>query len=153
MEEFFEKLILDNIDLEAYDIDTEGMDDKEKVKKLYRIFEDEHGHELRRYATAVAISSWLQGLPTVLTLPFYYVDILHRANQAGLVEKDNEEQEDKFIEGYWLNSARAIIKLVEDSYVLNERYPRKGYYNQRFNPDNNWITNYPTKRHDIYEND
>lgn len=113
MEEFFEKLILDNIELEAYDIDTEGMDDKDKIKELYRIFEDEYGHELRRYATATAISSWLQGLPTVLTLPFYYADILHRANQAGLVEKGNEEQEDKFIKDYWINSARAIIKLTQ----------------------------------------
>lgn len=113
VEKFFEELILENIDLEAYDVDTEGMDDKEKVKELYRIFEDEHGHELSRYAMAVAISSWLQGLPTVLMLPFYYHDILHRANKAGLVEKGNEEQEDKFIESYWLNSARAIIKVLQ----------------------------------------
>lgn len=112
VEEFFEELILENIDLEAYDVDTEGMDDKKKVKELYRIFEDENGHELSRYATAVAISSWLQGLPTVLMLPFYYHDILHRANKAELVEKGNEEQEDKFIESYWLNSARAIMRLL-----------------------------------------
>jgi hypothetical protein len=106
---FFEKTVLENIDFEGYDLII--VDNYSKVKEAYNIFKREYGHEIVRQGSEVkAFKEWLQGLPSVLTVPFNNYEIL----QNGLLEGfdlSTEDKEDKFLESYWLNLSKAFFTL------------------------------------------
>lgn len=108
---FFEQTILDSISLEDYSIDTDNMSQKELVDKVYSIFLAEYvHHNNERKDRKKLFKSWLQGLPTTLTVPFYNHDILINARENG-IELREEWQEENFLNMYWLNLAKAFFDL------------------------------------------
>ena len=111
---FFEKTIVDNIDFEGYGLDNDVYL-YDKIKTLYNIFRMEYGWNIDRMGERRAFCEWLQGLPSSLTVPFYNHDILNRAYIHGALPANaTEEQEDKFLNGYFMNLSNAFFTLKEN---------------------------------------
>ena len=118
---FYENIIINSIDLEAYDLNNEVYL-YDKIKTTYNIFKSEYLYEnnLRRYGTEQnCFKNWLQGLPSVLTVPFYNYEILKlgRENFVSLSTgspKTIERQEDRFLNNYWDNLAAAFFTLKDN---------------------------------------
>ena len=114
MKTFFEKIIIDNIDLSGYDLNND-MYLYDKVKTTYNIFKSEYGYNITRMGEKRAFCEWLQGLPSALTVPFYNYDILNRAYLHNEIQANaTEEQEDKFLDNYFMNLSNAFFTLKEN---------------------------------------
>ena len=112
---FYESTILDSIDLSAYGIDAATNFDK--VQAVYKIFLSEYGHEIARQRgnKVAAFREWLMGLPSVITVPFYYSDQINRAYIHGLIAADaTEEQENNFCQSFFQNCAEAFFTLYDN---------------------------------------
>jgi hypothetical protein len=108
---FFEQTIIENIDLESYDLSNDVYL-YDKIKTLYNIFKMEYGWNIERMGERRAFCEWLQGLPSALTVPFYNHDILNRAYLHNVISANaTEEQEDKFIDNYFMNLSNAFFTL------------------------------------------
>lgn len=108
---FFEKTIVENIDFDGYGLDNDVYL-YDKIKTLYNIFKSEYGWNIDRMGERRAFCEWLQGLPSSLTVPFYNHDILNRAYIHGeLIANATEEQEDKFLNDYFMNLSNAFFTL------------------------------------------
>lgn len=81
----YEQIILNSIDLDGYD--TEDHEDiKDVLSEVIGIFESEYLHSNNRRLPYVKnLASWLQGLPSVLTVPFYNFEILKNAVDYGYI--------------------------------------------------------------------
>ena len=115
---FYEKTIIDNIDFDGYGISNDGYL-YDKIKTLYNIFKKEYGFMIGRVGEVNAFKEWLQGLPSVLTVPFYNHEILNNAREAGLLTAGDEDwfkedQEDKFLDRYWTRLANAFFTLKDN---------------------------------------
>jgi hypothetical protein len=115
---FYEKTIIDNIDFDGYGISNDGYL-YDKIKTLYNIFRKEYGFMIDRVGEVNAFKEWLQGLPSVLTVPFYNHDIINNAREAGLLTAGDEDwfkedQEDKFLDRYWTRLANAFFTLKDN---------------------------------------
>lgn len=107
---FYEQTILDSIDLEGYDIkgSINKLNPKEKILRLYKIFLDEYGYNIKRYGMTKAFSEWLSGLPSSCSVPFYYNDIIENAQRYyGHAIKD----EDAFCDTYFDKLSLAFFEL------------------------------------------
>lgn len=110
---FYEQTIIDCIDFEGYGVSNDCYL-YDKIKTVYNIFLKEYGHEIKRQGSEVkAFKEWLQELPSVLTAPFYYHEILENAKQSGF-NLTTEEQEDKFLSDYWSNLSKAFFTLKDN---------------------------------------
>lgn len=115
---FYENIIINSIDLEAYDLNNEVYL-YDKIKTTYNIFKSEYLYEnnLKRYGTEQnCFKNWLMGLPSVLTVPFYNYDILklgreHFKSLSTGSAKTVERKEDRFLNNYWDNLADAFFTL------------------------------------------
>ena len=106
----YEQTIIENIDFEGYGISNDSYL-YDKIKTLYNIFKSEYTHEYNQHINEVHLfAEWLQGLPTVLTVPFYYYEIIENAKKAGIEIKDEE----KFCADYWSNLAKAFFTLKDN---------------------------------------
>lgn len=103
---FYENTIIDNIDLSGYNLSND-VSLYDKIKTCYNIFKMEYGFNIQRMSERKAFSEWLQGLPTALTVPFYYHEILSNAKNFGEVIKN----EDKFLDNYFNNLSDAFFTL------------------------------------------
>lgn len=107
---FFEQIIIDNIDLSAYEIESIGK--FEDVQAVYKIFLSEKGYEIKRVGEKQAFSDWLQGLPSVLTVPFYYFEQIELGKAYGILKEDaSEKEEDVFIGEWFKNCTQAFYTL------------------------------------------
>lgn len=109
----YEKTIINSITLDAYDIESKDL--YTDIKEVYKIFLSEYGHEIKRQRgnEIKAFSMWLQGLPSVLTVPFYNAEILQNALMAGF-NLIGEGAEDDFLDMYWVNLSSAFFTLKEN---------------------------------------
>lgn len=107
---FFEKTILENIDLEDYGFNNDCYL-YDKVKTLYNVFKNECVHANNKHISEEKIfAGWLQGLPNILTVPFYEFEILENALLAGI----NVIDEDLFLSAYWDNLSYSFFTLKEN---------------------------------------
>jgi hypothetical protein len=105
-----QQLILENIDSDGYGVNIKT--DIDKIKFLKKTFLDEYGWAVGRMGLQSAVESWLRGLPSSLTLPFYNDEILEVAKQWGsLPINATEKQEDKILNNYWKLMAANVVKL------------------------------------------
>jgi hypothetical protein len=106
----YEQIILDNIDFEGYNLSND-VSRYDKVKAVYSIFLKEYVHQNNQDLSEQRLfAEWLQGLPSVLTVPFYYDEIIEYAKKAGIKIKD----EGQFCNDYWHNLAVAFFTLKEN---------------------------------------
>ncbi len=62
--------------------------------------------------------SWIQGLPSACTIPFYNWDIAEMAYKTGLIDdKSTEAKIDKVIEEYWAVMAAKVIQISNGYHV------------------------------------
>lgn len=109
---FFEKTIIDNIDLSEYNLD-ESADLFDKVNKLYEVFKSEYGFMIDRVGEINAFKEWLQGLPSTLTVPFYNHDII--TNYAEYTGKTFEEIENTSILDHYYNRLSLAFFTLKDN--------------------------------------
>ena len=108
---FFEQIIIENIDLESYELSNDVYL-YDKIKTLYIIFKMEYGYNIEIMGERRAFCEWLQGLPSALTVPFYNYDILNRAYLHDAIKANaTEEQEEKFLDRYFMNLSDAFFTL------------------------------------------
>lgn len=107
---FYENTIIDNIDFEGYENVPQGMELYDKIQRTYETFISEYGYNIKNLGVKRAFAEWLRGLPTVLTVPFYYDEILQNALLAGIEVKDEE----LFCEQYWDKLAVAFFTLKDN---------------------------------------
>ncbi len=111
MKTYFEQIIIENIDLESYELNNDVYL-YDKIKTLYNIFKMEYGYNIERMGERRAFCEWLQGLPSALTVPFYNHDIINRAYLHNVISANaTEEQEDKFLDNYFMNLSDAFFTL------------------------------------------
>jgi hypothetical protein len=108
-----EQIILGSIDLDGYDVSANT--DLEKINEVYDIFKSERYHEIKRKGERKAFEEWLQGLPSALSVPCYYHEILGRAYLHGEINATaTEEQEDAYLKQYWAKLTKAFFTLKEN---------------------------------------
>ena len=103
---FSKKIIFENIDLKGYSVTANTK--KEKIEAVYNIFLSEYGHTLKTMCKENAFSEWLQGLPSVITVPFYNYEILEMAKESGLLKTSDEYN---FLKFYWINLSISFFRL------------------------------------------
>ena len=121
---FYEQTIIDNIDFSEYEDDADIYGDYPlytDIQNLYFMFKKEHVHENNKdISERILFRDWLQGLPSVLTVPSMNYDILNNAEKANVgpalsaVNSRREQQEDEFIDRYWYRLADAFFTLKEN---------------------------------------
>ena len=147
MKTFYEQTIIDNIDFSGYEdgLDMMGVGsvineefDQElyvNIHNVYHIFKVEYGWRVLQVGEYNAFKEWLQGLPNVLTVPFYNYDILENAKKAGFfniiaitIYPDNtrtEEQvmaegrtllrkQEKCLDTYWAELSLAFFNIKDE---------------------------------------
>lgn len=109
MKTFYEKTILDNIDFTGYDGYQNNQNDFYKIKSLYEIFKSEYEWRVNQVGSLNAFSEWLSGLPSSLTVPFYYDEMIQNAKDFGL-----EISEQEFCKKYFNNLSGAFFNLMDN---------------------------------------
>jgi hypothetical protein len=104
----YEQIIIDSIALDAYDI--EAVDLFTDIKEVYNIFLSEYGFFIDRVGKKTAFKDWLQGLPSVMTVPFYNYEIIDNGKKEGF-DLSSVDKEDLFLELYWMNLSQAFFTL------------------------------------------
>ena len=114
------QLIIDCIDLSGYDIKVNTP--IEKIREVEKIFYTEYGYMINRVGKLKALIEWLQGLPSVLTIPFYNVEIIEIAKKWGSLKMNaTEKQEDKILLNYWRFMANQLLQLFNKK-KLNTKF-------------------------------
>ena len=107
---FYESILLNNIDLSEYKAE-EKTSLKEVLNTVYEIHKREYVHQNNQHLSKNELfSEWLQGLPSVLTVPFYNYDILKAAKEFGF-DLPTDDKEDYFLNNYFNNVSRAFFNL------------------------------------------
>ena len=131
MRKFYRETIIDNINFDGYGVE-EPKELKDKINLIYDIFNKEFGYMRSRIGEYNAFKEWLQGLPNVLTVPFYNYDILENAKNAGffmvtLIDDDgNREQvmadgrtllrkQEKFLDTYWAELSVEFFNIKDEN--------------------------------------
>jgi hypothetical protein len=114
MKTFYEQTIIDNIEFSGYGDDVEKFIDYplyNKIAVVYSIFKKEYIHDNNKFMNEeILFKEWLQGLPSVLTVPFYNYRILENAKKAGF-SFETEQQENRFLDAYWSRLSNAFFTL------------------------------------------
>lgn len=92
-------------------IDTEKMTDKERIGYLLdTFFEEKAKYDRRRMCTFDLLREWLQGLPSAITVAFYYSDIAVTGKKLGYCKDARSEA--RFINNWWGILAQKILRLA-----------------------------------------
>jgi hypothetical protein len=106
--------ILDNIDNSGYGGESLASD-KDKLQFLAETFKSEYGWAIARYGVTGAMKEWLSGLPSSIHVPFYNHDILEKAEQWGMIDKNaTDDQQYEFLEEWFWTYAREIHKMMRE---------------------------------------
>jgi hypothetical protein len=91
--ENLKRFVEDKIDFEGYD-KYEGTPKSRRLETAVEVFKDEMGWAVRQSGFKRAFTDWIQGLPSVLDIPFYYNEIRNLLYALGYDEvKDMEDQD------------------------------------------------------------
>lgn len=110
MKTFYEKTILENIDFTGYDGYQNDQNDFYKIKSIFEIFKSEYDWRINQVGQLNGFSEWLSGLPSSLTVPFYYDEMIQNAKDFGL-EVRNEEL---FCKLYFDKLSLAFFNLMDN---------------------------------------
>lgn len=114
---FYEQTIIDNIDFSGYEDDADIFGDYPlytNIQNVYFIFKKEYVHDNNKHLSErMLFKEWLQGLPSVLTVPFYNYEIIENARKAGF-SLMTESKEEQFLDAYWSRLANAFFTLKEN---------------------------------------
>jgi len=101
--------ILNAINGEAYGKEFDS--DADRINFFFDCFESEYGFFVSRYGLQGAISEYLQGLPSCISLPFYYSEI------GQLLESWGVAPTERNLSNFWNVCALRLLQLRE---ILND---------------------------------
>ena len=104
--------LIDAVNTEGYK--TEATTDAEKIAFVMSCYDSEFNHKYNaiRYPNEQErFANWLAGLPSAISIPFYYNDIIELAKQLQEVETYAEKMEQRICENYFNFMAYHILKL------------------------------------------
>jgi len=105
----FEIVVLQSLDLSCYDIEPTSL--KDAFNKAYDIFTNEYKHQNNKHINDVKLfAEYLQGLPSICSVPFYNSEILNNALLNGF-DVSTETKEDEYLSNYWVNLSKAFFTL------------------------------------------
>ena len=92
-------------------IDTESMTDKERIEFLLdTFFEEMYKNDRRRMCTVNLLREWLQGLPSAISVAFYYSDIAATGKSMGYCKDARSEA--RFVNSWWDRLSFNILRLA-----------------------------------------
>ena len=92
-------------------IDTDSMTDKEKIGFLIdTFFEEKCKYDRSGKCTFDLLREWLQGLPSAISVAFYYSDIAATGKSMGYCK--DARSESRFINNWWTILASNILRLA-----------------------------------------
>jgi len=105
----FQKYLIESIDSELYDIETNS--DREKLLFIDETFRNEYGFNIERLGYKHAFAEWLSGLPSAIDIEFrnHYILSLGKSFNADL---STEKKENDFLENWWLNCAASLDIMI-----------------------------------------
>lgn len=93
------------------ELNTETMTDKDRIEFLLdTFFEEKYKNDRRRMFTVNLLREWLQGLPSAISVAFYYSDIAATGKSMGYCKDARSEA--RFINNWWGMLAYYIIRLA-----------------------------------------
>lgn len=93
------------------EIDPESMTDKERIEFLLdSFFEEKCKYDRRGMCTFDLLREWLQGLPSAISVAFYYSDIATTGKSMGYCK--DARSESRFINNWWGILASNILRLA-----------------------------------------
>jgi hypothetical protein len=114
---FYEQTIIENIDFSGYEDDPDIYGDYPlytNIQNVYSIFKKEYVHDNNSFMNEhILFKDWLQGLPSILTVPFMNCDIIENAKKSGFAF-ETKQQEDRFLDAYWSRLSNAFFTLKEN---------------------------------------
>ena len=106
----YKNYILNSINSEGYDIETNS--DLDKINFFIDTFKKEYDFMIDRVGIYKALSEYLSGLPSTISLPIYNHDILQFAIDMGSVNSElTENQENNIINNYYNFMACEILSI------------------------------------------
>jgi len=84
------QLVLNSIDGDGYDVELTT--DKEKIDFLFKTFESEFDHEIKRRGYNQAFEEWIKGMPSCFNIPFWNDDIIDFCDKLGLIDHTQSEK-------------------------------------------------------------
>lgn len=112
--------ILSAINFEAVD-GKEFNTEEEKITELMSRFKSEYWYPAnqQRYGTVTkGIASWLQGLPSDMSIAFYYNEIESLLIEWGYLKEDSREAKvQRELENYWLYLAGSLVAIAKSHNV------------------------------------
>lgn len=92
-------------------IDTESMTDKERIEFLLdTFFEEKYKDDRRRMCVLDLLREWLQGLPSAISVAFYYGDIAAIGKSIGYCKDARSEA--RFVNSWWDRLSFNILRLA-----------------------------------------
>ena len=92
-------------------IDTESMTDKEKIGFLIdTFFEEKCKYDRSGMCTFDLLREWLQGLPSAISVAFYYSDIAATGKSMGYCKDARSEA--RFVNSWWDRLSFNILRLA-----------------------------------------
>ena len=104
--------LIDAINTE--DHTTEATTEAEKIAFVMNCYNSEFNHkynQARHPNDQERFANWLAGLPSVISLPFYYNDIIELAKELQEVDTYTQKMKDRVCENYFNHMAYHILKL------------------------------------------
>lgn len=89
--------------------DSIDLDYLQEYGSISAVYNSEYGNH--NGLSTKACRDYLQGLPTVCTVPFYNGEILELLAEHGITRK-SESAQAKLIDDYWLNCGHAFYMMV-----------------------------------------
>jgi hypothetical protein len=108
----FTQLLLDNADSSNYGIDLDNASDADKKAFLKSTILSELGWMLEKHTSFDMADSWLRGLASACTIPFYNAEIIDwlEANNTQIING----KEDLAVDKYWRQAAFAMAAIVDN---------------------------------------
>ena len=118
---FYEKTILENINLDGYELQSpqkyikiDKFTQYDKIQSIYPIFKREYVHTNNAHLNPKDVfCEWLQGLPNCLSVPYMNHEIIKSAKLWGY-NLDSEIKENNFLDNYFMNLSKSYFILLHN---------------------------------------
>ncbi len=105
---------MQNFVISAISEDCPSQADADKLKYLFDCYDSEFNHKFnaQRFPNEQErFANWLAGLPSAISLPCYYSDIIELAKELQEVDEYDTKTENRICENYFNFMAFHIIKI------------------------------------------
>jgi len=109
--------LVDSVDTEGYGMTSEDLEASEKIAFVMDCYNSEFNHDynVKQYPNEQdRFANWLAGLPSCISIPFYYSGIIALSKKLLEVDTLSEKMEDRICKNYFQHMALHILKLHDN---------------------------------------